>query len=189
MASELPPESVPILLVPAILIPSDLESGPVVPVATPPPKVVKLAQTVIIDRSCETVFGYRSLLSNGPEWRRGVVSASLEGTGPICVGSHCTEVRSGKEDATEQWDLEVTEYEPARLLGIVERNGGVEVQEVHRFVREGSGTRYTVAVEVTGGSITAAAFQKLLLENVLQLKWAIEASSGSGPWNMRRQLR
>ena len=154
------------------------ETAPEITPVSPPrptaPKVVKLAQTVIIDRPCGTVFAFRSALVNSPEWRRGVVSANLDELGPIGVGSHCIETRSGPDDSTQEWDLEITEYERGTLLGIVERRGEITVQERHCFDPEGAATRYTVAVEATGGSLSGAAFQKQLLENILQLKWALE---------------
>lgn len=167
-----------------------LEGAPEPTPLPPPPvaKVVKLAQTVIIDRPCGTVFAFRSALAKTPQWRRGVLSASLDPPGPIWVGSRCTEIRTAPEDSTEQWELEITQYEPASVLGIVARRGETEVRELHRFVREGDVTRYTVAVEVTGGSLSSSVFQKQLLENLLQLKWALEAVPAGG-WGVRGQRR
>lgn len=170
------------------MIPS--EAAPDASPPRPPPnaaaKVVKLAQTVIVDRPCAAVFAFRSALANTPEWRRGVISASVDPPGPIWVGSRCTEIRTAPEDSTEQWELEITEYEPASALGIVARRGETQVRELHRFACEGDVTRYTVSVEVTYGSLSGSALQKQLLENLLQLKWALEGRPARN-WGVRGQ--
>lgn len=148
--------------------------------AAPPaaaPRAFKLAQTVIIDRPSQVVFAFRSALGNSPQWRRGVVSASVDPPGPIWVGSHCTEIRSASEEATEAWDLEVTGYEPTGVLEIFGRAGDAEVRERHLFGAEGDSTRYTVTVEVSGGTVSGPAFQRQLLEGLLQLKWTLEGTA------------
>ncbi len=134
----------------------------------------ELSQTVIIDQPAAKVFAFRSALANSPEWRRGVVSATLQSLGPIQVGSTCTEVRSAAADCTEEWILEVSDYEPESLLGIVATKGETRIQERHTFVGQGGVTRYTVSVAVTGGAVPGATYRKLLLENLLQLKWMLE---------------
>lgn len=147
---------------------------------TPPPevrvRVVKVSQTVIIYRPSAAVFAFRGALTNTPIWQRGILSTSLDAPGPIWVGSRCTEIRSGPDESTEEWQLEVTDYEPNTLLGILVRRGETQIQERHLFLAEGDATRYTVAVEATGGTLSGAAVQKQLVEHLLQLKWLLEGS-------------
>lgn len=138
---------------------------------------MKFTQTIIVARPPEWVFAFRCAMGNSPTWHRGVVSASLETSGPIRLGSRCTEVRNGKQGVIEEWQLEVTEYEPHRVLGISGHWDHTLWEERHVFTNEGSSTRYTLAIEVTGSTLPAGAIQKQLVETLLQLKWALEASS------------
>jgi len=151
-------------------------------------RAFKLAQTVIVDRPPATVFAFRSSLTNSPEWRRGVVSACLNPPGPVWIGSHCTEVRSGPDETTEEWELEVTDYQPSNVLEIAVHHGDAQVQERHSFAQEGEATRYTVTVDVTGGALSGPAYQKALLESLLQLKWALEGARTLG-WGAPKKSR
>jgi len=134
----------------------------------------KVVQTVIVERPPATVFAYRAELAKTPEWHRGVVSASVASMGPTAIGTRCTELRRGTGDSTEDWELEVTSYEPMAVLGISNRCGSWEVCECHEFDGHGPGTRYTVTAEVTGSSVPGGAYQKALVQSLLQLKWALE---------------
>lgn len=138
----------------------------------------KAVQTVIVERPPAMVFAYRCALGKTPEWHRGVVSASVAPVGPIGIGTRCTELRKGAGDSTEDWELEVTGYEPVVLLGIINRCGDWEVSERHQFASHGPATRYTVTAEVTGSSVPGGAFQKALVQSLLQLKWALEGVPG-----------
>jgi len=146
-----------------------------------------LTQTVIIDRPVAAVFAYRCALANSPDWHRGVVTARLTPPGPIWVGSHCTETRSRGDD-TEVWEIDVTDYEPNNLLGMVCRSGGLEVKESHQFSADGLNTRYVATADVTGSSLSGSAFQKVLLETLLQLKWAVEGVPSVGSALARRRF-
>lgn len=142
----------------------------------------KTAQTVIINRPSADVFAYRSELTNSPEWRRGVLSCNLETEGPIWIGTRAAETRSAGPDAPpEGWAFEVFDFEPGARLGIRASRGPTQLTELHEFSAQGGFTRYTVSVEVVGGSASASAFQKQLLENLLQLKWALEGVAVH-PW-------
>lgn len=135
-----------------------------------------MAQTVIIVRPPLVVFAFRCAMANSPDWQRGVLSARLEAPGPVCLGSRCTEVRKGPQDSVEEWALEVTEYEPTRVLGISSCWEQIRCVERHLFAGEGGSTRYTYAVEVTGSPLPAATIQRQMVETALQLKWALETS-------------
>src|SRR5258706_13409434 len=110
---------------------ADLATGS--PVVPEPRRVsnwaFKVVQTVIVDRSPAAVFAYRAELAKTPEWHRGVVSASLASVDPIAIGSRCTELRKGAGDSTEDWELEVTGYDPVALLSIINRCDEWEVSE------------------------------------------------------------
>lgn len=138
---------------------------------------MKFTQTIIVALPPESVFAFRRALANSPAWQRGVVSASLETPGPIRVGSRCTELRNGAQGAVDEWQLEVTEYEPGQVLGISGQWGLTRWEERHVFVTEGPSTRYTLSVEVTGSPSPPGAIQRQIVETMLQLKWALEAPS------------
>src|SRR5439155_7967816 len=118
----------------------------------------------------------------------GVTSAQLTPPGPTLGGSHCTETRS-HGDETEVWEIDVTDYEPNNLLGMVCRTGGLEVRESHQFSAYGLNTRSMATAEVTGGSLSGSAFQKVLLETLLQLKWAVEGVSSVSSAVASRRFR
>jgi uncharacterized membrane protein len=136
---------------------------------------VKFTQTVIVSCPPERVFAFRCAITNSPNWRRGVVSASQSTLGPVNVGSRWTEVRSGPGGVTQEWELEIIEYDPSRVLGISGHHEQTQLEERHEFADEGGSTRYTVVLEVTGSSLPGAAIQKQLVETLLNLKWAMEA--------------
>ena len=155
-----------------------------------PPRIwsFKIAQTVIVERPLAEVFAFRCFLASTPEWRRGVVSASVDSMGPIGVGTRCTELRTGSGESREDWEIEVTGYEPSALLGIVNRCGAMEVCECHQFASSGPATRYTVSADVTGSLLPSSAYQKVFLATLLQMKWALEGVPNLGLANTRRRF-
>jgi len=76
-------------------------------------QVAAIVHSVEISRSPEDVFACLNDFSRFGEWQEGLVSARLEGDGPVKVGSRVTQTRrfgGGERTMT----TEVTEYSPPR---------------------------------------------------------------------------
>lgn len=136
---------------------------------------MKVEQTIIIARPIEEVFAYRSVLQNTAEWQRHVLASELATSGTTGVGTRGTERRLGANGVTEEWDLEITEFEQDRVLGIVGRCGPVRVAERHVFAKEDGNTRYTLCLQITGSPLTSSVVQKKTVETLMNLKWQLEA--------------
>ena len=141
---------------------------------------MKLEQSIIIDRPIEEVFAYRSALHQTAEWQRDVIATDLFTEGPIALGTQGTERRQGASDeASLEWDLEITEFELNRVLGIVSRCGDVRVHERDMFAPDEGNTRYTTCMEMTGSKVPAAAFHRKTIESLMTLKWRLEGRKGA----------
>jgi hypothetical protein len=121
------------------------------------------------------VFAYRSTLENTPAWRSDVLAAALDTPGPTGVGTRCTELRQGPRGSTEEWRLEVIEFEVDRVLGIVGRCDAARSSERHVFLHDGAGTHDTLYVEMTGCPAPAGAMHRRMVDALLHLKWVVEA--------------
>lgn len=67
-----------------------------------------------------------------------LMSACAEG-----LGARAIEQRHGHEGALQAWELEITEYEPDRLLRIVGQCEGVRFDELHSFLPTGAPTTHS----------------------------------------------
>lgn len=137
---------------------------------------MKLEQTIIIARPVEEVFAYRSALENAAEWQRDVVTSELAAPGTPAIGTRGIEVRSRPNGDTEEWDLEITEFQQDRVLEIMARCGSVCMAERHVFVRDQRDTRYTLSLDIVGSSLGVAAVQRKIVETLMNLKWQLEGS-------------
>lgn len=135
---------------------------------------VKLEQTIIIARPVEEVFAYRSALQNAAAWQRDVVTSEVATPGTPALGTRGIEVRSRSNGDTEEWDLEITEFEQDRVLEIMARCGPVCVAERHVFVRDQRETRYTLSLDIVGSSLSLATVQRKTVETLMNLKWQLE---------------
>jgi hypothetical protein len=146
---------------------------------------MKLEQTVLIARPVPLVFAFRSTLDNAPTWRHDVRAATLDTPGPTQMGTRCTELRQGPNGATQEWRLEVTEFEPDHVLRIATSCGDLRVDERHSFVADGRQTRYTLHLEITSGEVPPVGLQKRLVEVMLSLKWLLEDRGLGHPYKER----
>jgi hypothetical protein len=138
---------------------------------------VKCEQTIIIVRAPRVVFAYRCDLECTAKWQRGVVSSSRATPGPTQLGTRWNEQRRTAGGELEEWELEVTEYQMDRLLRISARRGTEHVEELHQLADEGGATRYTLSVELQGSTSPPALVQRQTIENLLHLKWRLEAEA------------
>src|SRR6266540_2692056 len=111
---------------------------------------MKFQQSIIIGRPVNQVFAYRSLLRNAMEWQREVLAIEADPVDTTGLGARAVEQRRGANGTTEEWELQITEFEPDHVLGICGQSGATLVTERHEFVSADSDTRYTLTVELTG---------------------------------------
>jgi hypothetical protein len=135
--------------------------------------VLKVEQAIIIALPPSTVFEYRSRLQNSPQWQHDVLSVELTSPMVTGLGAGAIEQRRGLQGTTEVWELEITAYEPDRLLQIVGRCGDMQFEEQHVF-RSAEGTHYTLMAEFTGARVPSAVFRRKTIEGLIHLKWRLE---------------
>jgi uncharacterized protein YndB with AHSA1/START domain len=113
-----------------------------------------LVHSVEIDRSPEDVFAYVTDPSHFPEWQDAMVSARLEGGGPVQQGSRVQLTRRvGKREQT--MTSELTEYNPPRSYAFRVIDGPVRAVGNGRFepLGEGDRTRFTFELDFEGHGI------------------------------------
>jgi hypothetical protein len=137
---------------------------------------MRLVQTIIIALPVEVVFAYRSCLGHAPKWQRDVLAVDVGLPEAIGVGTRAVEHRRGSNGVAEDWELEVTEYEPDAVLRIVSQFGPVRRDERHVFVPNGGETNCTLTMELTGSTLPIATVHKQLVEGLIRLKWRMEES-------------
>jgi uncharacterized protein YndB with AHSA1/START domain len=113
-----------------------------------------LVHTVEIDRSPQDVFAYVTDPSHFSEWQDAMVSARLEGGGPVQQGSRVQLTRRvGKREQT--MTSELTEYSPPRSYAFRVIDGPVRAVGKGRFepLGEGDRTRFTFELDFEGHGI------------------------------------
>lgn len=102
--------------------------------------------SVTIDLPVEDVFAYVAEPTNEPDWHHDVVEVHVSSDGPLRLGTTVSwKVRFlGLKD----YRIEVTAFEPDRLIEITTREGPVKPRLTHRFEPVQGSTRYTRRVEI-----------------------------------------
>ncbi len=142
---------------------------------------MKVDATIDINRPVEEVFAYVTDTRNQPEWSSSVLEASLEGSGPIGVGSRMKSVAKflgRKIDVT----AEVTEYDPNRKFSARSLSGPFKGESEFRFETTDQGTRLRLLAEgETGGlfkladPVLSAIAQRTIQTDLHTLKDLLEA--------------
>ena len=106
------------------------------------PVVIRSEFSLEIARPPADVFAYLAEPERMPEWQSSAVAARCASDGPLGVGSRIEETRSflGRRVETT---LEVTEYEPDRVLSLRTVRGPVRVEVRHMLEPSNGGTRLT----------------------------------------------
>jgi hypothetical protein len=158
--------------------PTDLEEDQPAPspraAVSTAPKVIKVAQTIVVACDPRLAFSVRWDVAGLRKWQRGIVSAEMESAKPLGLGSAWIERRTGPDESVIEWRVEVVDYQANQRVGLSVHRDQVLVDETHAFEPQDRFTKYTVSWEMTGGTTPAAALQKQLVESMLELKWAIE---------------
>jgi uncharacterized protein YndB with AHSA1/START domain len=113
-----------------------------------------IQHSIEIDRRPEDVFAYLDQHERHGEWQSQIVSATIEGGGPVGVGTRVSEVRKvgGREQDTS---YEITEHDPPRrssfrgVAGPVRPVGTVTVEPLD----DGSRSRVSIDFDLVGHGI------------------------------------
>lgn len=97
--------------------------------------------TVTIKRPVQEVFDFVADPSNEPDWHFDVKEVLRSKDGPYELGETLQWVV--KFGGSKTYTLEITAFEPNRLIEITTREGAVLPVLTHTFQPDGNGTRYT----------------------------------------------
>jgi uncharacterized protein YndB with AHSA1/START domain len=110
----------------------------------------KLTHSVTIHRPPEDVFAYVVDLDTWPLWRTGLYDVHQTTEGALGAGSVIS--LSGHMMGRDvEMDLEITEYEANRLVGIKSATGPVSIHGTFLFEPENGGTRLTLDATAEAG--------------------------------------
>jgi len=117
--------------------------------------VRRVEQSVEIPAPAEEVFAVASKLEELPRWQSGIVSVARTDSGPVAVGAKGTLVRELMGQRIEA-PLEVTAYEPPRLLGLHSEVSGVGLDATIEVTAVGSSScRVSLVAEISGSMLTS----------------------------------
>lgn len=141
-------------------------------------------ETVVIGRPAHEVFAYVSDLARHPEWQDKLLEATVEGEGPVRVGTRVKQTRRVGR-GTRTFTLEVTEHDPPNRLAFQGIDGPVRPQGTITFepLDGGERTRYSAQLDFDGhglGVLLAPLVRRdartQLPESLQRLKQRLEAS-------------
>lgn len=131
--------------------------------------------TTLINQPVEQVFNYIIDVNNHKSWQAGILEARAAPAGPVAAGTtytYTTEVMGRKmETATK-----VSRFEANKTWAIETTGVPRPVETVYSFAPEGSGTRLTISMELSGGFPAAAEgmikqqMEKSLTEQAARIK-------------------
>ncbi|MGH3148568.1 MAG: SRPBCC family protein [Rubrobacter sp.] len=104
--------------------------------------VVRIAESVVIERPVAEVFAFAGAYENDPRWRAGVVEMRQDHRGSPRVGTTTHEVMRlfGQRQVTV---AKVVEYEPNERTAFESVEGPMPVRGYRAFEASGEGTRFT----------------------------------------------
>lgn len=109
--------------------------------------MIRIAQSVIINRPVDEVWNFVSRIENSTRWSRGVLEARQTSEGPLGVGSTLeTVVHAFGRRRTASYL--VTEYEPNSVFAFRATSGAITSQARFSVEPAGTGTRLTGSGEV-----------------------------------------
>jgi carbon monoxide dehydrogenase subunit G len=141
---------------------------------------------VTIDRPLGEVFAFLADAENDPKWRPGVKEIHREGGAPG-VGTIYRQKLSGPVGRTIDGDVEITEFEPDRLIAFRATAGPVRPRGRYMVESAGDGgTRVTFSLEAEVSGVMKlmkGKVQKTMdgeVAHLADLKRVLEAGSGGG---------
>ena len=108
----------------------------------------RIERSVVIQRPINEVFAYLVEPANLPDWVPGILEAKSSLEGPIRVGSTSTRITNYGGRRAESQHV-VSELEPNSRMAVSTKSGPLEIKELFELEAAGSGTRVTIAEEVS----------------------------------------
>jgi hypothetical protein len=111
--------------------------------------------TTVINKPVDQVFSYVVDVNNHKAWQAGIQAARAAPTGPVAAGTlytYTSEVMGRKMDTS----MKVSRFEANKTWAIETTGVPRPVETVYTFAPEGSGTKLTISMELTGGFPAAA---------------------------------
>ncbi len=148
--------------------------------------MVTIEASVDINRPIEEVFAYATDPAKKPEWSSLLLECTLDGSGPIGVGSRIRSIGKFLGRRLESTS-EVTQYEPPSKFAMRVVSGGVHLEIDRQLESIDEGTRYRSRLVGDSGGLfkladpIVAALMKRTVETDLQtLKALLEAKVPAG---------
>ena len=141
-------------------------------------------ETIEIGRPPAEVFAYVSDMARHPEWQEKLLAATVEGEGPIRVGTRVKQTRR-VGGGSRSFTLEVTEHDPPSRLAFRGIDGPVRPHGRITFepLEGGQRTRYSAQLDFEGhglGVLLAPLVRRdagrQLPDSLRRLKQKLEAS-------------
>jgi uncharacterized protein YndB with AHSA1/START domain len=117
--------------------------------------MASVSSSITINQPVEKVFTYVTSVENHKAWQEGILDAKISPAGPVAVGSvyqYTSEVM-GRRMETQ---MQVSAYEANKQWNITTVGVPTPVTTAYSFAPEGSGTKMTITMELTGGFPAAA---------------------------------
>lgn len=102
----------------------------------------------VIDRPVDEVFAYASDLTNEPHWHTDVLEIRRAADSPVEHGLGSRWVVTVRFMGRNDYDVEVTGFEPNRMVEISTRSGPLRPTTTYRFEPVGTGTRFRRHVHI-----------------------------------------
>lgn len=149
--------------------------------------MVRIAQSLEIERPIDEVFGFVTRFENLPAWEEGILEAGQTSSGALGVGARGRDVRRFMGRRTET-AYEVTEYKPPQRFVVCSLTGPVPVRAGYTFEPAGAGTRMRSVAEITLrgplrllAPILSRVMQRQHAKDLRRLKAVLEAGTSAGP--------
>jgi carbon monoxide dehydrogenase subunit G len=143
--------------------------------------IMRIENTITIDREPETVWAYLADLEHIPEWNPAIVATRKVTRGPVGVGTVYEQERIEPEPGTES--IEVTRYEPGRRLDLHGTFGPFLAELRYAIEDLGDACRLTNVAELEARGalrlfqpIAARRIREAIADNLRALKHRLEAA-------------
>jgi uncharacterized protein YndB with AHSA1/START domain len=116
--------------------------------------VAAIVESIEISRAPEDVFSYLTDPARLPDWQESLVDSSLEGDGPVAVGSRFAQTRNvGRGE--RKMTLEMTRLDPPRRFAVRGIDGPVRgmVEGTVEPLEDGARSRVTLELSFEGHGI------------------------------------
>ncbi|MGN9789414.1 SRPBCC family protein [Nonomuraea sp. ZG12] len=139
---------------------------------------------LVINRPAREVFRYLADLENLPRWNYAIAETRKISPGPPARGSTYLQTRTLPRPMQET--LEISRYEPSRLLAITGGFGDLEGTSTYTLESNGETTRLTNEIELVGrgllrafSALATANVKRAVAENLTVLKNLLENTAGT----------